>query len=341
MFYSVQDYEMDAINSFSNEKYIINYTSENLDYQNCFLSNDHQVVVIFSKDIVDKKIINMFNSYGVELICTRSTGYDNIDIQAAELVGITIANVPSYSPESIAEHSVMLMLGLCKKLKKAIQRTQEYNFKLNKLISKNLGELTIGVLGTGNIGMSAISILKGFGSKILAYDINPDYDQAQKLDFQYCSFSELIESSDIVSLYLPSTTQTKYILDDQTINRLKPGSFIVNVGRGKLIDTKAALAALKSGHLAGLGLDVYENEKEYFFADHSNNGINDEVLKKLIYHESVLLTCHQAFLTETSIKERISITQVNIDNYFNSIESDNFLTWHKSSEHESSLNLKQ
>lgn len=116
MFYSVQDYEKDAITAFSNEDYIINYTSENLDYQNCILSKDHQVVVIFSKDVVDKTIINMFNSYGVKLICTRSTGYDNIDVQAANLVGIAIANVPSYSPESIAEHSVLLMLGLCKKI---------------------------------------------------------------------------------------------------------------------------------------------------------------------------------------------------------------------------------
>jgi len=327
LFYSTQDYEKDIISKIDIEGYKFYYTSKKLDQYSCVLSKNYQCVVILSKDVVNKKIICLLKSYGVNLICTRSTGYDNIDLAAASLANIAIANVPSYSPESIAEHSVMLMLSLCKHLKKSLQNTKKFNFDINDLISKNIGELTIGIVGAGNIGMASISMLKGFGARIIAYDIDPNYNNAKKQNFQYCSFNELICTADIISIYLPLNPKTEYIINQQSIEKMKDGVLIVNVSRGKLIDTKAALNAIQSGRIAGLGIDVYENENKYFFSDHSANGISDDILKQLIAHPKVILTGHQAFLTETSIKERIRITTLNIQGYFNKKQTNNFLNW--------------
>ncbi len=268
-------------------------------------------ISIFSKDKADATILTQLHKMGVQFIALRSAGYNNIDLEKAKELNIKVARVPAYSPHAIAEHTIALILALSRKLILANQRVHQYNFSIEGLTGFNLGKKTVGIIGTGNIGKATIQILAGFGSTILAYDLQKDQCLATKYGVKYVSFEVLLAQSDIISLHLPLNESTKYIINQKSIQQMKKGVMLINTSRGKHLHTKAVIEALKSGHISALGVDVYENESDYFFEDHSNEVMQDDTLARLLSFSNVILTPHQAFLTETAL---LNIAETTIEN---------------------------
>lgn len=289
------------------------------------LAEGSSAVSVFSKDDVSAPILQRLQQLGVGLICLRSAGYNNVDLATAQQLGIKVARVPAYSPHAIAEHTIALILALSRKFIQSNQRVKNYNFSLDGLTGFNLGEKIVGIIGTGKIGAATIQMLHGFGSQILAYDINPNPILREQFGVQYTTLNQLIKQSDIISLHVPLLAATEYLINAQRISQMKRGVLIINTGRGKLLDTKAAIAALKTGHIGALGLDVYENEKPYFFEDHSDEIMQDDTLARLMTFPNVLLTGHQAFLTETALSNIADTTIENILAFKKAAFNDNFL----------------
>lgn len=245
------------------------------------------------------------------MVALRCAGFNNVDLKAAQDLGIKVVRVPAYSPEAVAEHTVGLMLTLNRKIHRAYQRTREANFSLEGLAGFNMHERTVGVIGTGKIGIAVMRILKGFGMHILAYDPfkNP---VAEELGAEYVSLDELYARSQIITLHCPATPENYHLLNRDAFAKMRDGVMIINTSRGTLIDTQAAIDALKQRKIGALGMDVYENERDLFFEDKSNEVIQDDVFRRLSSCHNVLLTGHQAFLTEEALTSISSVTLENI-----------------------------
>jgi D-lactate dehydrogenase len=241
----------------------------------------------------------------------RCAGFNNVDLEAAKRLGFTVVNVPAYSPESVAEHSIALMLTLNRKIHKAYQRTRDANFALNGLVGFNMFGKTVGVIGTGKIGLATIKILLGFGCKVLAHDPyqNPN---VIALGVDYVELEDIYANSDIISLHCPQTKDNHHLLNKVSFAKMKRGVMVINTSRGGLLDAFDAMEALKSGQLGSLGLDVYENEKGLFFEDKSNEIIQDDVFRRLSASHNVIFTGHQAFLTEEALNAIAFTTLTNI-----------------------------
>jgi len=313
-FYSVKEYEQVYLEQ-ENVDHQIKLLSVILDSQSISEAETYDAISIFSKDNCDENMLSRLKAMGIKLICLRSAGYDNIDIAVAQEYGIKVARVPSYSPEAIAEHAIMLILALSRHFSSGQLRLKRYNFHLRDMMGFNIHDKTIGVIGTGNIGRAFIKILNGFGADVIAYDINPDYTLYDSLSFEYMDLISVVQKSDIISLHMPYDETNYHYIDIAELDLMKSDTIIINTSRGQLLNTEAALEYLDSGRLGGLGLDVYEKEKPYFFEDHSAQGIDDDCLKALIHHEKVVLTGHQAFLTETAITNIAITTFQNISDY--------------------------
>jgi D-lactate dehydrogenase len=271
-----------------------------------------RAVCAFVNDQLDRPCLEALASQSVELVALRCTGFNNVDIDAARELKLTVTRVPVYSPYAVAEHAVALLLTLNRKIHRAFNRIRELNFSLNGLVGFDLHAKTAGIVGTGKIGRIAAEILRGFGMRVLAYDPFPNNEWANHHSVEYVEASVLLRNSDVISLHTPLTPETKYLIRAETIELMKHGSILINVSRGPLVDTKALIQALKSGILAGVGLDVYEEEEGIFFEDLSGGVLHDDDLARLLTFPNVLITSHQAFLTREALTEIACTTVANI-----------------------------
>jgi len=271
-----------------------------------------QGVCIFVNDQADRACLEILAAAGVKLLALRCAGFNNVDVAAARALGLAVVRVPAYSPHAVAEHTVALLLTLNRKIHRAFNRVRELNFSLSGLVGFDLHGKTVGIVGTGKIGRITAQIFRGFGSVVLAHDPAPMLDWAAAHDVRYVDRDELLAVSDIVSLHVPLLPETRQFLNEQTLARMKPGVFIVNTSRGKLIDTSALIAALKAGRVGGVALDVYEEEEGIFFEDLSGQVLHDDELSLLLNFPNVLITAHQAFLTREALCEIARVTTANV-----------------------------
>jgi len=271
-----------------------------------------QAVCLFVNDQADRPCLEMLAAMGVKLIALRCAGYNNVDLAAARALGLAVVRVPAYSPHAVAEHAVGLLLTLNRKIHRAYNRVRELNFSLSGLVGFDIRGKTVGIVGTGKIGRIAAQIFRGFEADVIAHDPYPASDWAAAQGVRYTDLDELLAASDIVSLHVPLLPETRHLLNSRTLSRTKPGVFIINTSRGKLIDTTALIAALKSSHIGGVALDVYEEEEGIFFQDLSGQVLLDDELSHLLIFPNVLITAHQAFLTREALSEISRVTTENI-----------------------------
>lgn len=268
-------------------------------------------VCVFVNDRVDRPCLEVLREVGVRCVALRCAGFNNVDVAAARALGIRVVRVPAYSPHAVAEHTLGLLLTLNRKIHRAYNRVREHNFSLSGLVGFDLHGKTVGVLGTGRIGRITAEIFRGFGCSVVAYDPLPQSAWASANRVSYTDMEAVLSGCDILTLHLPLTAETHHLLNEQSLARLRPGAFVINTSRGKLIDSTALIHHLKSGRLGGVALDVYEEEAGVFFEDHSGTVLQDDELTLLLSFPNVLITSHQAFLTSEALTE---IARVTIDN---------------------------
>ena len=282
------------------EGHDLHYFESALGPDSVALATGHDAVCIFVNDVADASVLEMLQRGGTKLVCLRCTGYNNVDLAAAARLGVKVVRVVDYSPYSVAEHAVALLLALNRKVHRAYNRTRDSNFSLDGLMGFDLHGKTAVVVGTGKIGRVFARIMLGFGCEVLGYDVFPS-PEFEALGGRYAHPEEIGESADIFSLHCPLTPETHHIVNAQSLGRMKRGALLVNTSRGGLVDTEAAIEALKSGQLGGLALDVYEQEAALFFRDLSSTIVTDDVLQRLIAFPNVIVTGHQAFFTREAV----------------------------------------
>jgi len=279
------------------------------------LASGCQVVCIFVNDQCNGTIIEKLLQMEVRLIALRCAGYNNVELPSA-YQRIHVVRVPGYSPHAIAEHATALLLTLNRKTHRAYFRTRDNNFSIAGLLGFDLKDKVAGIIGTGRIGQAMIRILNGFGMRILAFDAFPVPGLAESLDFTYVELEQLFRDSNVISIHCPLTPQTRYLINTESMAQMKDGVVIINTGRGQLIDTQALIEGLKSRKIGAAGLDVYEEENDYFFEDFSDSFIPDDVLARLLSFNNVLVTSHQAFFTTEAMNSIAAITLRNIEDFF-------------------------
>ncbi len=322
-FFDAKPYDTESFNTVNaGYGYTIKYFKFHLTSDNVVLAQGYDAVSIFVNDTVDAGMIMKLKEYGVKLIALRSAGFNNVDLRAA-LNNITVVRVPSYSPHAIAEHTVALMLTLNRKLHRAYFRTRDTNFSLHGLMGFDMYGKTAGVIGTGRIGRVLVQILHGFGMEVLLNDRYPDLKFAEENDASYVSLEEIYRRSDIISLNCPLTKETEYMINETTISSMKRGVMLINTGRGKLIKTSDLIEGLKSGQIGSAGLDVYEEESQFFFEDLSDRVLADDVLARLLTFNNVIITSHQGFFTREAIYNIAETTLKNIDDFFSGRKLEN------------------
>lgn len=314
-FFGAKPYDIASFDKV-NEKYNydIRYYKGHLNPNNVVLTQDTDAVCIFVNDTADAAVIDAMVDNGVKLLALRCADFNNVDLKAAK-GKLPVVRVPAYSPYAVAEYSLALMLSLNRKIHRAYWRTRDGNFSLNGLMGFDMHGKTIGIIGTGKIAKILIRLLKGFGMRILAYDLYPDMKFAGEEGISYVSLDELYRESDIISLHCPLTDQTKYMIDKDSIDKMKEGVMIINTGRGQLINTNDLIEGLKEKKIAAAGLDVYEEEGEYFYEDKSDKIIDDDVLARLLSFNNVIVTSHQAFFTKEALHNIAETTLQNIEDF--------------------------
>ncbi|RYD70161.1 MAG: 2-hydroxyacid dehydrogenase, partial [Sphingobacteriales bacterium] len=259
-------------------------------------------VCVFVNDKLTAEVITVLAEKGIKIIALRCAGFNNVDLDAVKKHGLRLCRVPAYSPQAVAEHAIALLLTLNRKTHKAYNRTREQNFSLNGLMGFNLYQKTVGVIGTGKIGAAFCKIMLGFGCKVLAFDPYEN-EELRKLGVAYQPFEDVISTADVISLHCPLTEENKYLINTDSLAKMKKGVVIINTSRGALIHTKDVIEALKTGQISGLAIDVYEQEEKLFFKDLSGSIIGDDDIQRLISFPNVLVTGHQAFFTEEALAE--------------------------------------
>lgn len=314
-FFDTHKFEREAFNKALVEfrSIEINYLEPRLTEQTVELAKGCDAVCAFVNDCLTSKTLLKLKELGIKTIALRSAGFNHVDINAARELGFSVMRVPEYSPYAVAEHAVALLMSLNRKLHRALPRVRELNFSLEGLVGFDLHGKAVGVIGVGRIGAAFARIMNGFGCKILAFDQKPNEQLSKEINLKYVHLYELLKDSDIISLHLPLTPETRHILDCAAFSKLKKNVIIVNTGRGALIDTKALIAALKQQTIGGACLDVYEVEEGVFFNDLSESGINDDLLARLLTFPNVIMTSHQAFLTCEALHNIAEQTLKNLD----------------------------
>jgi len=269
-------------------------------------------VCIFVNDHADRPCLEALAALGVKHLALRCAGFNSVDLAAAKELGLSVTRVPAYSPYAVAEHAVALLLALNRKIPRANNRVHDLNFSLHGLVGFDLHGKTAGIVGTGRIGRVTAQILRGFGMRVLAYDPFPSTDWAIEHGVEYTDARSLAAESEVISLHTPLTPETRHIIRRETLELMKPGTILINVSRGALIDTTALIEALKSGRLGGVALDVYEEEEGVFFEDLSGQILHDDELARLLTFPNVLITAHQAFLTKEALAEIARVTVANL-----------------------------
>ena len=291
--------------------YEIIYHEEKLNKKTAVLAAGSDAVIAFVNDDLNEDTLKVLEKQGIKMIAMRCAGYNNIDFKYAH-GRIHVARVPAYSPYAVAEHAMGMLLTLNRKLHRAYNRVREYNFSLNGLTGFDLHGKTVGVVGTGKIGRTFIDICKGFGMNVIASDPYP----AEDGPVRYVELDELFRESHIISLHCPLTKESYHMINRETIEKMQKGVFIINTSRGALIDSEALLEGIKNEKIGAAALDVYEEEAELFYEDNSNVIIQDDVLARLISMPNVLVTSHQAFLTNEALSNIAATTMENLDSFF-------------------------
>lgn len=289
----------------------IEYFESKLNPQTAVMCGGARAVVAFVNDDISRETVSVLKENGVEVIAMRCAGYNNVDLSAAAEASIPVVRVPDYSPHAVAEHTLALLLTLVRKTHKAYIRTRDSNFSLNGFVGFDLFGKTLGVIGTGKIGRTFAEICRGMGMDVIAYDPRPS---DKKLE--YVPLEELFERSDVISLHCPLTSETYHIINSYSLRLVKDKVIILNTSRGALIDTEALIEAIKIGKVGGAGLDVYEEESEFFYEDFSESILRNDVLSRLIMMPNVLITSHQAFLTHEALSRIAEITLGNLRSFF-------------------------
>ena len=314
-FFDTKSYDETSFNQINNQYgFDIKYFKGHLNFNNVTLTKGADVVCIFVNAVVDADVIDELVNNGVKLIALRCAGYNNVDLKAAK-DKIKVVRVPAYSPYAVAEHTLALMLTLNRKTHKAYNRTREGNFALHGLMGFDMHGKTAGIIGTGKIAKILIKTLCSMGVKVLAYDVYPDHEFARKYQIEYTDLDNLYKNADIISLHCPLNKETEYIIDFDSIDKMKDGVMIINTGRGKLIHTQALIDGLKSKKIGSAGLDVYEEESDYFFEDRSNRVMDDDILARLLSFNNVIVTSHQAFFTKEALANIAETTLQNIKDF--------------------------
>lgn len=325
-FYDAKPYDIEFFNKANQQHcFQINYIQAHLTVLTAELARDHDAICVFVNDIVTEEIINILLKYNIKLIALRSAGFNNVDLKAADNK-IIIVRVPAYSPYAVAEHTIALLLTLNRKIHKAYNRTREGNFNIDGLMGFDLHGKTFGIIGTGKIGNLIIKIALGFGMTVLAYDLFPNKALEESLGFKYVTLENLYQNADIISLNCPLTKETHHLINEESIKKMKEGVIIINTGRGKLIHTNSLIHGLKCKKIGGAGLDVYEEEGDYFFEDFSNKILLDDNLIRLLSFNNVIVTSHQAFFTKEAMSQIAKITLQNLSDYFSGNENINKVT---------------
>lgn len=319
-FFDTKQYDRDSFEKFRTDDMVFKYFETKLTPDTVSLAQGFDGVCIFVNDTASAEVIDKLYEYGIKFIALRCAGYNNVDIRHAH-GKIHIFHVPAYSPYAVAEHTMAMLLTSVRRTHKSYIRTKDFNFSLNGLTGFDLYGKTMGVIGTGKIGRIFIDICRGFGMKVIAYD---KY-LADNSDIEYVTLDEIYEKSDIISLHCPLTRETYHIIDEKAIEKCKKGVIILNTSRGALIDTEALLDGIKSRKIGAACLDVYEEESDVFFEDFSGHIIDDDNLARLISMPNVLVTSHQAFLTEEALNNIAETTVKNITDFLTTGESDNEL----------------
>ncbi len=295
------------------------YIQNRLDKNTVGYAHEADAICIFVNDHCDKEVIERLDEMNIKLVLLRCAGYNNVDLKCCEKHGIKVYRVPAYSPAAVAEYAVAMLLSLNRKVYKAYGRTRNFNFNIDGLIGFDMRGKTAGIIGTGKIGQMAIEILKGFGMEVIAYDLYPNKD----LDVEYVDLPQMYARADVISLHCPLTPETKYIIDRGAIKRMKKNVILINTSRGELIETRALIDGINDGIIGGVGLDVYEDEEDYFYEDWSDKIMKDRDLARLITFPNVIVTSHQAFLTSEALHQIAQTTIDNVHSYLNDEETPN------------------
>ncbi len=323
--YSVHPFERDYLLQANNNKHELILLEEFVTDQTVKLAEDCKAICIFVNDKTTAPILHKFFDLGIRFVALRSAGYNHIDLAEAKKLTVKVARVPEYSPYSVAEHTVALMLALNRQLIHAHNRIHELNFSLDGLVGFDMHGKTIGIVGTGKIGSQVAKILRGFGCVLLAYDTIENEPLKKDIGVTYVDLKTLYNQADIISLHLPLTNETRHIIKKENIDLMKKGVMLINTSRGGLINTIDVVEGIKNKQVGYFGMDVYEEEEGLFFEDHSQDILQDDVIARLMTFRNVLITSHQAFLTDTALKNIATTTIHNLDCFEKGVMSGNEL----------------
>jgi D-lactate dehydrogenase len=323
--YSSKAFEIPYLESANKGKHKLTFINDALSSETAIKAIGFDAISIFSSDNASNIVLEKLNDFGVKFITLRSVGHDNINLFTAKSLDIKVANVPAYSPNAIAEHAVALLMALNRKLHLSNERVKKFNFDLNNLVGFDLNNKTVGILGTGKIGSVMTKIMQGFGCKLLGFDINPNKLLPVQYHLKYVTLEELCKEADIISIHLPLNAETHHLIDKKLIDVMKPNCIIINTARGAIIKTDDMVKGLEEEHILGLAMDVYEYESGVFFKDCSLNIPKDNMLIKLNALPNVLITGHQAFLTDEALTNIADTTIYNLNCWSENIQTENEL----------------
>lgn len=319
--FSTHKFEKEILGKAAGNRHELVWLEAPLNMQTAILAKGCRAVSIFVNDDASAPVLEKLHEMGVDFLALRSAGFNHVDIQKTKELKMRVARVPEYSPYAVAEHTVALMLALNRKLTKANSRVRDGNFSLDGLTGFDMNGKIAGIIGLGKIGQVVAKILKGFGCRILASDPAPEMEWVHKTGVEMKDVDSLCRESDIITLHAPLNDATKYMISTKRIEMMKKGVMLINTSRGALINTRDIIAGLKSKHIGYLGLDVYEEEKGLFFEDHSEEILQDDIIARLMTFPNVLITSHQAFLTNTALENIAATTIENLDSFAKGLEN--------------------
>jgi len=322
--FSTKSYDKEYLSKAIVAPHSIVFFEESLNPNTVGLLTGFDGICVFVNDKLDNNLLQQIASAGIKAIFLRCAGFNNVVISTATSLGIKVYRVPAYSPYAVAEHAVALVLTLNRKTHKAYNRVKEYNFSIERLHGFDVHGKTVGVIGTGTIGLVFAKIMLGFGCKVIAFDPT-ESDDAKQLGIQYVALEDVLKQADILSLHCPLNQHTRHMISTKEFSIMKHGAMLINTSRGALIDTKEAIEALKTGALGYLGIDVYEEEEKLFFHDFSESIISDDILMRLMTFPNVLITSHQAFFTHEALTQIAETTYQNMLDFTHGTSSTNQL----------------
>lgn len=311
--YSAHKFEKPYLLEASGNAHEFIMLGESLNLNTSPMASGCPAVCLFVNDDASAPVLEVLARLGVQFIALRSAGFNHVDLKHAENLGIRVANVPGYSPHAVAEHTVAMMLALNRRLISAHNRVMELNFSLDGLVGFDMNGKTAGIIGTGKIGATIAKILHGFGCRILAYDMSVDSLLVKNYGVEYVTLETLFSQSRIITLHIPLLPQTTHIVNSKSIRIMQPGVMLINTSRGALVNTKDVIDGLKKGQIGSFGMDVYEEEANLFFRDHSQEILQDDLIARLLSFRNVLITGHQAFLTHEALENIAATTIANLD----------------------------